>query len=128
MMAKGKSQWFVAMLVERFELYKEARRKPQRQYTAYLNTHILKAKNFNEAYKKANAVGKANLGSPCVNSVGEKGHWVFEGIADLLPVYEPIGDGCEILWQKIRGRLVSIQSRIQSKGKLRERCSNDGSR
>jgi hypothetical protein len=54
---------------------------------------LIQAKNREEAYRKALMLGRA--GHPSKTKSGE---WRFVGISMLLPVYEKLEDGAEILW------------------------------
>ena len=62
------------------------------------NTIIVKAKSINEAYDKvisfAQEETKPYKGGPEGISV----QWVLEGITSLLPIYESLEDGAEIMW------------------------------
>ena len=79
-----------------------------------MNTRLLRARNREEAYRKAMKLGRA--GYPSKTRDGE---WRFAGISMLLPVHEEIEDGAEILW-KDRGRLSvkKIKSLTKSKRQL----------
>ena len=90
--------WWVASFVERFEFYDEDKSNPNRRCIAWENTILLKAKDRERAYKKAVAIGKRRSGGQGWNSEGRKGVWKFEGLTHLLPVYDQIEDGAEILW------------------------------
>ena len=57
------------------------------------NTRLICARNREQAYRKAITLGR--LGHPSKTKGGE---WRFAGISMLLPVYEEIEDGAEILW------------------------------
>jgi hypothetical protein len=75
---------------------------------------LLRAKSREEAYRKAMKLGRDGL--PCKTRGGE---WRFAGISMLLPVYEKIEDGAEILWNDL-GRLPvkRIESLVKTKNQL----------
>ena len=56
------------------------------------NTRLVRARNREEAYRKA---VKISGGKPNPTNGGE---WRFAGISLLFPIYEEIEDGAEILW------------------------------
>ena len=87
---------------------------PRGRYPDWENTRLLRAKNREEAYRKALKLGRA--GHPSKTDGGE---WRFAGITMLLPVYEDIEDGAEILWED-RGSLSlkRIRELVKSKRKL----------
>jgi uncharacterized protein DUF4288 len=83
---------------------------------------LIRAKTRDIAYRRAVALAKASstrqwqrYGDP----PGKFGRWVFEGLVDLLPVYEPLRHGAEILWTD-RGTLTlrAIRQRVKRKREL----------
>jgi len=50
---------------------------------------------------------------------GRKGAWRFEGLTSLLPIYEELGDGAEVMWRKYANRTVkTIQALAKSRKDL----------
>ena len=93
--------WWVASYLERFE-YKDARPTNTRsKCLAWENTILVRGKTRDVAYRKALAFaksGRTGRWSRFGDPPGRLGRWVFEGLTSLLAIYEPIGDGAEILW------------------------------
>jgi hypothetical protein len=60
-----------------------------------------------------------HLGKQEHPSKTDGGEWRFAGVAELLPVYDRLEDGAEVLW-KVRGRLPlsKIRSMVKSKKTL----------
>jgi hypothetical protein len=91
--------WYVGSYLLRFiELDSPGNENPDGEFLAWENTIIVRAESFDEAYKKVEA--KAILQTKPYKG-GEKGalvQWIFEGVTDLLPIYEPLDDGAEIMW------------------------------
>ena len=78
------------------------------------NTRLLRAKNRKKAYKKAMKLCRA--GHPSKTDGGE---WRSAGISMLLPVYEEIEDGAEILWTDHGLMTVGkIQKLVKTKDEL----------
>ena len=111
----SKTGWFVAVLIERFEYYSEDTNNPNRRCTAYENICLIKAKTAETAYKKAISLGKSCEGIECKDEKGRPGEWKFVGIAELLPVYDKIEDGAEILWKEYTNKAVKTIERMVSK-------------
>lgn len=114
--------WWVASYLERFEFRGARSRRPQARFLAWENTILVRAKTRETAYRRAIAAAKSRspgrwrrYGEP----PGRLGRWVFEGLVDLLPVYEPLRHGAEILWTD-RGNLSlgSIRRRVKRKRDL----------
>jgi hypothetical protein len=125
--------WWVAMYIERFEYNDEKRRNLKRRCLAWENTILIRAKTREQAYRKAVAVGKLGDGMEGWHSeTKRRGRWRFEGLTDLLPVYERLEHGCEIMWKEHENRTVRrIKSLVSGKDDLdvfddRRRSSKEG--
>ena len=120
--------WWIASFIERFEYYGENKANLNRRCLAWENTILIKAPNREVAYRKAVVRGRLSHGNEGVNSSsGRKGAWRFEGLTGLLPVYEELEDGAEILWQEHAGVTVrKIRSRIKQKHELAVFDDRDG--
>jgi hypothetical protein len=91
--------WYVGTYQLRFiELSDRRKNDPKRRFLCWENTVLVKARNIREAHRKVVKVGEAHSkpykGGPDAVDV----QWLFEGVIDLLPVYEEIEDGSEIMW------------------------------
>jgi hypothetical protein len=91
--------WYVGTYQLRFvELADRKKNDAKRRFLCWENTVLVKAKNIREAHRKVVKVGEAHTrpykGGPNAINV----QWVFEGVIDLLPVYEEVKDGSEIMW------------------------------
>jgi len=93
--------WYIASYLLRFvELEWSDRDDPEARFLAWENTKLVRADSFDEAYEKA--VGFAGLETDPYKG-GTEGvdvQWVFEGLTELMPIYEELEDGSEIMWSK----------------------------
>jgi hypothetical protein len=112
--------WYVAIIVQRFDYYWQKTTNPNRRCEVWENTCLIKARSRNEAYRKAMALGRAGDGIECVeqDKRRRKGVWRFVGLANLLPVYEKIEDGCEILWTRHSCTAKTAQRMVRRKREL----------
>jgi hypothetical protein len=112
--------WWIASYIERFEFYDEDTANSNRRCLAWENTLLIRARNREEAYRKAVRLGRLADGSEASDAgTGRKGAWRFEGLTSLLPVYEELEDGAEILWIEHEGKTVrKIQDRVRAKHEL----------
>jgi Domain of unknown function (DUF4288) len=111
--------WWIASYLLRFEFNDEDRNNLNRRCTAYENTLILQANDRDEAFRKATRLGKQGDKLKGWNSFGRKGVWRFEGLTSLLPIYEELEDGAEILWREYSNRTVrKIKSFVRSRKNL----------
>jgi hypothetical protein len=112
--------WWIASFIERFEYDDENRSDLNRRCLAWENTILVRARDREAAYRKALLHGRRSHGHKGWNEKsGRKGSWRFEGLTQLLPVYEPIQDGAEVLWTALDGVSVrKVKSRIRRKRHL----------
>lgn len=91
--------WYVGTYQLRFvELADPKRNSPKRRFLCWENTVLVRARNMREAARKVVKVGEAFTKPYKGGPSGVDVQWVFEGLIDLLPVYEEIEDGAEIMW------------------------------
>lgn len=110
--------WWIASYIERFEFDDEDTANLRRRCLAWENTILLQAKNREEAYRKAMTRGKHSEGS-LAQFDGRSGRWRFEGLTSLLPIYEELRDGAEVLWKEHQNVTVrKVKSRIRQKKQL----------
>lgn len=111
--------WWIASYLERFEYDDEDKANPNRRCFAWENTIVLKATDRERAYAKAVAIGRRSNGSGAWKSGGRKGRFKFEGLTLLLPVYEDLADGAEVLWRTHDNVAVrTVQSLVKPKKSL----------
>ena len=100
--------WYVAVIIERFEYYDEDVSNPDRECEAHENLVLIHADKAAQAYERAVEIGKTCEGIECINDVTRrKGEWRFVGVNELLPVYDDLADGAEIMWTKHVGVTVA---------------------
>ena len=110
--------WWLAICLERFEFYDEDKSNSNRRCIAWENTILIEAENRKEAYSKAIENGKVSDGSEADYN-GRKGKWIFEELTSLIPIYEELGDGAEILWDEHKKYAVkTVKSWVRAKNEL----------
>lgn len=112
--------WWIASYLERFEYDDEDRRNSNRRCLAWENTILVKARTRDEAWAKAMTYGRRSEGiEGRLGTRRRRGSWRFEGLTSLLPVYERLEDGAELLWVEHAGRSVrSIRALVKKKREL----------
>lgn len=86
--------WWIVGELEHWVSKRQKKLSPKSRCCVWENIRLIRAKNRDEAYRKATKLGRE--GHP---SKTDRGEFRFAGLSLLLPVYEPIGDGAEILWE-----------------------------
>jgi hypothetical protein len=106
--------WWIYREVEQWVSKRQKKLSPRSRCLVYLNLRLIRAKSREEAYRKALAFGRVGD-----RSKTRDGEWRFAGIAMLLPVYEKIADGAEILWEARKLMTVAkIKRLVKSKRQL----------
>jgi len=120
--------WWVATLILRFQYVGEDVSNPRHRCMADENLVLIKAKDREEAYRKALRLGEAEEDVELSDSTtGRRGYFVFEGLSSLLPVYDEIEDGAELLWTRHSNITVGrVQSWVRDKSGLKV-FQDDGS-
>lgn len=113
--------WYLATYLLRFvELSDEKRDDPEGRFPSWENTILVKAKSLDEAYAKASKVARQQTAPYRGGPHGVRVKWQFEGIIELLPIYEALGDGSEIAWTNHRPRkLKTLRTLVRPKGSFR---------
>lgn len=106
--------WWVFREVQQWVADSQKKLSDHSRCPVWENTRLLRAKNRKKAYKKAMKL--CHTGHPSKTNDGE---WRSVGISMLLPVYEKIEDGVEILWTD-RGLMTvgKIQKLVKTKEQL----------
>lgn len=111
--------WWIGAYIERFEFNDEDRTNPKRRCLAHENTVLLQAKDRDEAYRKLIELGSGETPECMDVSTGKKGFWRFEGPTLLLPIYDKLEHGAELLWTVHHNRSVQkIRALIHAKQNL----------
>jgi len=106
--------WWIYAEVEYWVSTRQKKLLPGSRCLVWENTRLIRANDRNDAYRKA--LKRSNAGYPSKTRGGE---WRFAGISMLLPVYDDLADGVELLWDD-RGFLPmkKIKSLVKSKARL----------
>jgi len=119
--------WYVGSYLVRFiELNATGNDDADGEFLVWENTVLVRADSFDEAYSKVEAQARLHTEPYGGGSEGIPVQWVFEGISVLVPIYEPLEDGCEILWTEHEAlKLGKLQSMARSVDELRGDAKGD---
>lgn len=112
--------WYVGSYLLRFiELAEEGNEDLERRFITWENTVLVIANDLDDAYDKVVKVAMENTEPYKGGPEGVDVQWVFEGVTDLLPIYEEIEDGAEIMWADHAPRkLKNIRKHVRKKGEF----------
>ena len=119
--------WFLVEIIETCEPVAADKTKELRRVTTWGNYHLINAATPSQAYDKAVEIGKrSNYKYTSQNKLKMKSK--FLGIGDLLPIYEDLEHGAEILWHdygdisaKRSDKIVRTKKELMSGLKLKQK-------
>lgn len=119
--------WYVGSYLLRFiELDSSGNDDPDGKFLVWENTVIVRAGNLEEAYAKLVAIANSGTDSYKGGTEGVPVQWVFEGVTELLPIYEPLEDGAEIMWAEHEAvRLSELRQRAKSLSEFKEHLDGE---
>ena len=109
--------WFIGSYLLRFvELGEEGNDDPEARFLSWENTILVKACDITEAYEKVVKSAKKEIEPYKGGPTGVPVQWVFEGVTELLPVYEQLADGAEVMWRESKPRkLKNLRKMVRSR-------------
>jgi len=108
--------WYVGSYLIRFvELEDNYNFDPERRFLSWENTVIVKANSLDEAYKKIEQIGKSDTRPYKGGPEGVPVQWVYEGVTELLPIYDELEDGAEIMWCERKPRKLKNLKKLVGK-------------
>lgn len=112
--------WYVGRYLLRFVELEDAQiNDPEARFLSWENTVLVQADNLDHVYDKIIAIA-TDASAPY--SGGKQGipvQWEFVGVTEILPIYEKLEDGCEIMWTEHAPRkLKNLRSRIRQRGEF----------
>ncbi|NTV15166.1 MAG: DUF4288 domain-containing protein [Desulfobulbaceae bacterium] len=108
--------WYVGSYLIRFiELKENGNFDPEQKFYSWENTVIVKAKNIDQAFKKIEKIAKSDTKPYKGGPEGVPVQWVYEGITELLPIFEELEDGAEIMWCERKPRKLKNLKKLVGK-------------
>ena len=112
--------WYVCSYLLRFvELRWPHKDDPDARFVSWENTVLVKAGSVEEAYDKTVAIAK-KASQPYKGGVEAVDvQWVLVGVTEVLPVYEDLEDGAEIMWpERAPRKLKNLRALVRYKHKF----------
>lgn len=89
--------WYIVEILEKCEPVIRNEENDLRRVTTWGNHHLIKADSPKQAFDKAVILGKEK-NYKFINSDKIEMESIFVGIGELIPIYEDIEDGSELMW------------------------------
>ena len=115
--------WYIGSYLLRFvEIGAAGNDDPRRRFLSWENTVLVRARSLERAYAKVVKLGRAKTKPYRGGPKGFPVRWIYEGVTDLLPVYETLKDGAEVMWTERSPKTVkSLRRLVKSKRTLLRR-------
>ena len=105
--------WYVGSYLVRFvEIQAAGNNDRRRKFRSWENTVLVKARSLEHAYAKVTKLGRAQTRPYRGGPKGFPVRWIYLGVTDLLPVYETLRDGAEIMWTERSPMTVKTLRRL----------------
>lgn len=110
--------WYVVSYLLRFvDLNDTEQDDDEARFLSWENTILVRAQNLDEAYDKGMQVAQGNTQPYKGGPDGVPVQWKLLGITDVLPIYEELADGAEIMWaERAPRKLKNLRQMVGTKG------------
>ena len=109
--------WYVGSYLLRFiELEEDRNFDDEKQFLTWENTRLIKADNLDDAYDKLEKMAKEETEPYKGGPDGVDVQWIYEGITDLLPIYDELEDGAELFFSESKKKLKTLKKLVGKKG------------
>lgn len=114
--------WYVVSYLLRFvELNDDRKDDDEARFLSWENTVLVRASSLDEAHQKGLSVARENSKPYKGGPDGVPVQWKLVGITDVLPIYEELGDGAEIMWtERAPRKLKNLKQMVRQKGAFRQ--------
>ncbi len=111
--------WYLVSYLLRFiEIEDDRNFDDERKFLVWENTILVKAKNLDEAFSKGEKLAQEATEPYKGGPEGIPVQWLYEGITDVLPIYDPLEDGTEIMFSEYKRKLKNIRKKAKTKNEI----------
>lgn len=114
--------WYIGTYLSRFiEIGDSSNSDPEAKFASWENTVLVKASDLSEAYDKVEKIGMEHAEPYKGGREAIDVQWEYMGVVNLLPIYEEIEDGAEVMWGSNNPRkLKNLVSWVKAKSEFYE--------
>ena len=114
--------WYIGTYLSRFiEMQDQLNDEPESKFATWENTVIVKASSLDEAYDKVEAIGVEHAKPYKGGKEAIPVQWQYMGIIELVPIYEELEDGAEIMWASNHPRkLKNLKCLVKTKNEFQQ--------
>ncbi|GLP96533.1 DUF4288 domain-containing protein [Paraferrimonas sedimenticola] len=109
--------WYVGSYLLRFiELDKSGNYDDENKFLSWENTVLVQASDPEDAYDKLEQIASEHTEPYKGGAEGVAVQWVFEGVTEILPIYEELEHGTEIMFSESTRKLKNLKKIVKTKG------------
>ncbi|MGV3679402.1 MAG: DUF4288 domain-containing protein [Acidovorax sp.] len=114
--------WYIVSYLLRFvELNDTTTDGDESRFLSWENTILVRAQDLDEAYDKGMVIACDSTRPYRGGPDGVPVQWQLIGITDVLPIYEELADGAEIMWaERAPRKLKNLRQMVKPKGSFRQ--------
>ena len=109
--------WYVGSYILRFiELEQQSNDDDEKKFLSWENTILVQASDLDDAYDKIEKEALENTEPYRGGKEGIPVQWVYEGITSILPIYDKLEHGTEIMFSESTRKLKNLKKMVRGKG------------
>ena len=113
--------WYVGSYLLRFiELDSEGNDDEDNRFLSWHNTILVRAKDLDDAYDKIEIEAIEHTDPYKGGDEGVPVQWVYEGITEILPIYDELEHGTEIMFSESTRKLKNLKKMVRAKGQFHQ--------
>lgn len=111
--------WYVGSYLLRFiELEEPGNYDDETRFLSWENTILVQASDLDDAYDQIEKIAVEHTEPYKGGKQGVPVQWIFEGITEILPIYDEIEHGSEIMFSESTKKLKNLKKLIRKKGEF----------
>lgn len=111
--------WYVGSYLLRFiELEEHGNYDEENRFLSWENTILVQATDLDDAYDQIEKIAVEHTEPYKGGDKGVPVQWIFEGITEILPIYDEIEHGSEIMFSESTKKLKNLKKLIKKKGEF----------
>lgn len=113
--------WYIGSYLIRFiELENDGNFDEEARFLSWENTILIKASSIDEAYDKIEKEAKEHTHPYKGGTKGIPVQWCFEGVTELLPIYDELEDGSELMFSESTRKLKNLKKMVKCKDEFHQ--------
>ncbi|WP_199609875.1 DUF4288 domain-containing protein [Flocculibacter collagenilyticus] len=113
--------WYVGSYLIRFiELEEDGNFDEENRFLSWESTILVKASSLDDAYDKIEHEAKEHTEPYKGGYKGTPVQWVYEGVTEIIPIYDELEHGAEIMYSESTRKLKNLKKLVKKKGQFHQ--------